>query len=237
MKPLISVIIPTYQHAGTIGETLGSVLAQDYPNIEVIVVDDGSTDNTKQAVEPFRDSLTYVHQENRGANAARNQGFLLAKGEFVIFVDADVAMKPDMLTRLADALFEHPEVSIAYSGFRFGWKKFRGLFWDADRLRRLNYIHTTSLVRRVDFPGFDETIRRFQDWDVWLTMLEAGKKGILVPKVLFRCVIEGKSRIGSSWMPRAVYRLPWARLPWQPKRVAAYCAAREIIVKKHHLPV
>lgn len=235
MTPRISVVIPTYQHAGTIAACLDSVLRQTYQNLEIIVVDDGSTDSTQEVLTQYRDRICIITQGNRGANPARNRGLAEAIGEFVIFCDADVIMDPDMLEKMARALTAHPEASIAYSGFRFGWKAFRGVPWNPERLRKMNYIHTTSLVRRANFPGFDETIKRFQDWDVWLTMLEQGKRGVLVPGVLFRCLIEGKSRIGSSWLPSFVYHLPWQYLPFKPERVSKYEAAHKIIAEKHSL--
>lgn len=235
MTPNISLIIPTYQHARTLPACLDSVLAQDYPNIEVIVVDDGSTDGTQRVLASYDGRIRTVTQSNQGANSARNRGFDASTGSYVIFVDADVIMRRYMLTKLAAALNENPDASIAYCGFRFGWKHFRGVPWNPQRLRKMNFIHTTSLVRREDFPGFDPHIRRFQDWDVWLTMLENGKRGVLVRETLFTCVIDGASRIGSAWLPSFVYRLPWDKLPWVPMRVAKYEAAREVIREKHQL--
>lgn len=232
---MISVIIPTYQHARTLPTCLDAVLSQDYPNTEVIVVNDGSTDDTLDVLRAYQDRVTVLTQSNQGANVARNAGLATAKGDYVIFVDADVIMQADMLTKLVAALEADAGTSIAYCGFRFGWKHFPGVPWSADRLRRLNFMHTTSLVRREHFPGFDPKIRRFQDWDVWLTMLAQGRRGVLVKETLFRCVIDGESRIGSAWLPSFVYRLPWDRLPWMPERVAKYEAAREIIREKHKL--
>lgn len=235
MNPLISVIIATYQHAGSLPGCLDSVLAQEGVTTEIIVVDDGSTDNTVSALQPYEGKITLIRQDNRGANPARNRGRKEAKGEYVIFVDADIIMVPHMLATMLADLQAQPDASFAYSSFRFGWKHFRGVPWNVERLRRSNFAHTTSLVRRADFPGFDEQIRRFQDWDVWLTMAAAGKSGVLVPGTLFHCRIEGASRIGSSWLPSFVYRLPWSKLPWVPRRVAKYEAARDVIVKKHQL--
>lgn len=236
MKPLVSVIIPTYQHAVTLSACLESVLRQDYAPIEVIVVDDGSTDATQDVLRPYADRVTVLSQSNQGANVARNTGFRASKGEYVIFADADVIMHPSMIAAMVHALeVTDATASIAYCSFRFGWKRFRPVAWSGERLRVMNYIHTTSLIRREHFPGFDPHIRRFQDWDVWLTMLAQGRHGVLVPGTLFRCVIEGHSRIGSAWLPAFVYRLPWHVLPWVPMRVAKYEAAREIIRAKHGL--
>lgn len=232
---MISVIIPTYQHAKTIGHCLEAVFAQTLAAGEVIVVNDGSTDGTEEALKPYLSRIKLVTQENKGSNFARNRGLAEASGEFVVFCDADVRMRPDMLEKLSKALEEHPEASYAYSAFKFGWKTFGGIPFDAARLRERNFVHTTCLVRRADFPGFDEGVKRLQDWDVWLTMLAAGKTGILVPEVLFTVAVEGASRIGSSWLPRFMYRLPWHRLGWMPKAIQKYEAARDVMRKKHKL--
>ena len=99
----------------------------------------------------------------------------------------------------------------------------------------MNYIHTSSLVRRSAFPGFDEDIKRFQDWDVWLTMAEQGKKGIYLPETLMHVRVEGQSRIGSKWLPKFMYKLPWSWIPVKMKRIEKYQAARKIIAAKHNL--
>lgn len=231
----ISVIIPTYQHADTIGHCLESVLRQTKPAYEIIVVDDGSTDDTDRVLKVFESvpNLRVIRQENQGSNPARNRGWKEAKGDRVIFLDADVVMQPNMLEDLSQALDEHPEASYAYSGFRFGWKRFTSFAFDPNRLRSMNFIHTSALIRCERFPGFDDAIRRFQDWDVWLTMLEAGHVGVWVPKELFR-VMQVKGRMGiSSWRPSFFYRIPWRGRP--PASVRAYEEAKERIKQKHHL--
>lgn len=231
----ISVIIPSYQHAATVAECLDSVLAQTRRPDEIIVVNDGSTDGTDAVLERYRDRVTVIAQENQGGNLARNNGFAASTGDLVIFCDADVVMRPDMLEKMERALAEHPEASVAYSGFRFGWKSFRSFPFDADRLRRMNYIHTTSLIRRGHFPLFDPAIRRFQDWDVWLTMLGRGRIGFFLDEELFR-VIDRDDRPGiSQWRPSFLYRIPWRQLGWRPESIRKYEAARQIIADKHRL--
>ena len=110
----ISVIIPTYQHAATLPRVLGSVFAQTLQPTEVIVVDDGSTDSTVAVLAPYTDRITYVHQQNQGAPMARNRGFKLSTGAFVIFWDADVVAEHTMLERLEEVLREHPQAAWAY---------------------------------------------------------------------------------------------------------------------------
>ena len=235
LAPLVSVVIPTYQHADSVARCIDTVLAQTYENIEVIVVDDGSIDNTQEVLEAYKGKIAVIRQENRGGNAARNRGAQAASGEFIIFVDADAELRPAMFEVFLQYLQKHPEASYAYSGFKFGWKRFGGIPFNADRLRRVNFVMTTSLIRRKDFPGFDESLKRFQDWDLWLTMLEKGKTGVMVPGMWFTLRIDGTLRTGSSWLPAFVYALPWRWIGWKPVRVGKYEAARAIIATKHQL--
>ncbi len=232
----ISVIIPTYQHADMIERCLLSVFSQSLEPREVIVVDDGSTDETQKKLASLIRTTPMLHvfrQANRGSNPARNKGFERSSGSRVMFLDADVVMRPDMLEKLSKALDQHTKAGFAYSAFRFGWKRFRSFPFDAVRLRRMNYIHTSALIHREAFSGFDETIRRFQDWDLWLSMLERGTEGVFVSDELFRVVrVHGRKGI-SSWRPSMFYQLPW--FGKKPESIRAYEAAREIILQKHHL--
>jgi glycosyltransferase involved in cell wall biosynthesis len=232
---LISIIIPTYQHAKTLDACLDSVFEQSYKNIQVIVVDDGSTDNTQGILEHYKDRIINIKQENQGSNPARNRGFQEASGDFVIFVDADVRMQPGMLKKMHRALMQNVKDSFAYCGFKFGWKRFQGIPFDGKKLKRMNYIHTTALVRKKDFPGFDNQIKRLQDWDVWLTMLSQGKTGVLIPEYLFSVEISGESRVGSSWLPSFFYKFPWDKIGWRPRQIQKYEDARTILQKKHRL--
>lgn len=231
----ISVIIPTFQHAGTISACLDSVFLQTTAPDEVIVVNDGSTDGTREVLAPFLSRITMIHQPNYGPNIARNNGFAASHGDRVIFCDADVVMRSDMLAKLSHALDTHPKASYAYGGFRFGWKRFRSFPFDSKRLQRMNYIHTMSLIRREHFPGFDAVIRRFQDWDLWLTMLEQGRHGVLVDEELFRTLDQPGRQNISQWRPSFLYHLPWNRLGWMPASVRQYEEARKIIFDKHGL--
>src|SRR3989338_7767232 len=128
----ISVIIPTYQHASTISACLESVLAQSVKPFEIIVVNDGSTDGTEKVLEPYRDRIHLIIQTNQGGNAARNAGLAASRCERVIFCDADVVMQPHMLEGLSRALDEHADAAYAYSGFRYGCKRFTSFAFDAD---------------------------------------------------------------------------------------------------------
>ncbi|MBU0646593.1 glycosyltransferase family 2 protein [Patescibacteria group bacterium] len=234
-KNTISVIIPAYQHAKTIAACLDSILAQTIAPDEIIVVNDGSTDGLEQVLKPYQNRIRLITQANRGSNPTRNRGFNESTGDYIIFCDADVVMQPDMLEKMKDLLDAHPEVSYVYCGFRYGWKSFASFPFNEARLRRMNFIHTTALVRRQHFPGFDEEIKRLQDWDVWLTMLDQGYIGILIDEQLFY-VQEDHSRQGiSQWRPAFMYSIPWRKIGWMPKSMKKYFDARRVIAEKHQL--
>lgn len=231
--PQISVIIPTWNSERTIGACLDSLFAQTVQDFEVIVVNDGSTDRTADVLAPYHSRIISINQENRGSNAARNRGLREAHGEYLLFLDSDITMRPDMLLKLLRALEMHPEASYAYSSFLYGRKLFRLWPFEATRLRRMPYIHTAAFVRAKDFSGFDEGVRRLQDWDVWLTLLEQDKIGVRVPEVLF--TVEPRRDGISQWVPRWFYWIPWRLIGWKPRRVRAYEEAVRVIREKHKL--
>lgn len=123
--------------------------------------------------------------QGRGANWARNRGFELVRTPFVLASDDDIEWEPDALQVLYETLVAHPEASYSYGHYTINGDTFCNLDFDAERLRRWNYISTMSLIRTTDFPGFDEQIQRLQDWDLWLTMLEHGKVGVYCGRKIF----------------------------------------------------
>ncbi|MDO8598542.1 MAG: glycosyltransferase family A protein [bacterium] len=240
----ISVIIPVYQDqaSGIRRQESGVVLLkrclvgldrQTYRDFSVTVVDDDSEPPVEFQIpdspsKADRFQIRLLHHAHAGAPSARNLGARETNSEFLLFCDADVVLRPNALERMVQALAEHPEASYAYSRFRFGWKTFRSFPFDPKRLRRMPYIHTTALIRRAHFPGFDESLRRFQDWDLWLTMLEHGHIGTYIPESLF-AIVHTRGTM-SRWVPTFVYHLPW-----KTARVRAYDDAAAIIRSKHGL--
>lgn len=226
---MISIIIPLYNKRQTIAKTINSILNQTYKDLEIIVIDDGSGDGSIEEAEKFGKKITLIKGLGHfGANWARNYGAHLAGGDYLFFCDADIVLWPDALQKLKKALDENPSASYAYCSFvRGGWKKMPSRKFDAELLKKYNYISTMSLLRRADFAGFDENLKRFQDWDLWLTMAEKRKAGIFVPEFLFSSYVARNSI--SQWLPKIFYRIPWL------KAVKKYNEAREIILKKHNL--
>ena|SRR6056297_219302 len=236
---MISIIIPTYNHAIEIKKCLESILNQTCRDLEVVVVNDGSGDREEllEAIKNYKVKFqnrnipfSFLEQENKGAPAARNLGFQNSKGEYIIFADADAVLKPGALKTMKNVLEKNPKASYVYSSFYWGKKLFRLEPFNSEKLKKEPYIHSISLIRRKDFPqgAWDESIKRFQDWDLWLTMLEEGKTGHWIKEPLFS-IISTKGTM-STWLPSFVYKL----LPILPS-VKKYKEAKEIIKKKHNL--
>ncbi|MEA5496175.1 glycosyltransferase family A protein [Limnoraphis robusta] len=116
--PRISVVIPAYNCDRYVAQAVESVLHQTYSSVEIIVIDDGSQDNTRQVLQPYSAQIRYVYQDNQGVSVARNHGIHLAQGEFVAFLDADDVFLPDKLA-VQLAVFEaNPKLGIVHSGWR-----------------------------------------------------------------------------------------------------------------------
>src|SRR3989338_5449563 len=113
----VSVIIPAYNAASFVGEAIESVLTQTVRPAEIIVVNDGSTDETEQALRPYRAALTYIAQPNRGVPAARNSGIQVATGDVLAFLDADDTWSADKLARQVEFLRRHPDVALHFTDF------------------------------------------------------------------------------------------------------------------------
>lgn len=232
---MISIIIPVYNQANKLIKTLKSIAGQKYTDYEVIIVNDGSTDNVEKIFADYYQGLktastfTFFNQDNLGAPAARNRGYRAARGEFIFFCDADAVLKPEALEKMISHLYYSLGASYVYSSFYWGRKLFKSGEFSAQRLHKEPYIHTMALIRRRDFPaaGWDESIKKFQDWDLWLTMLEQGKVGHFIPEVLFSITPGGTI---SSWLPSFAYQL----FPFLPV-VKKYRTAVKIIKDKHGL--
>ncbi len=228
---MISVIIPVYNNYTTLGACLASVFAQSFDDIEVIVVDDGSDNVEKIAAIVQQYPVNYfIQQHNQGAPKARNVGFEQSSGSCVIFVDSDVVLNKQCLERMYEVLTAS-QADFCYSGFKFGFKKHAMVPFSFSTLREYNYIHTTSLLRRASFPGFDESLSRFQDWDLWLTICANGGTGKGIDEVLYSVATQHNTM--SSWLPKVAYQLPWPILGYEPKQIKEYKAAQCIITTKH----
>ncbi|MFA6995121.1 MAG: glycosyltransferase family A protein [Patescibacteria group bacterium] len=232
---MISIIIPVYNQAQKLIKTLASLANQTYADYEVIIVNDGSTDGVESLFVEYYKKLVsdnkylFINQTNQGAPAARNRGYQESRGDYLFFCDADAILKTNALEIMLEVLTSHPEASYAYPSFYWGRKLFKVGEFSPEKLISGPGIHTMALIRRVDFPasGWDVSIKKLQDWDLWLTMLEQGKVGFWINQVLFTIIPGGTI---SSWLPSLAYKL----LPFLPS-VKKYRLAVKIIREKHGL--
>lgn len=235
----VSVIIPVYNQAKAVSRCLRSIFGQTYKDLEVIVVDDGSTDKLAVFLRSWSSQIkllkTYLpadSQKNKGAPRARNLGFEHSHGKYVIFCDADIVMNPDMIAKMAAVLDNDQAVSFVYSSFKFGWKKFQLFPFDIERLKKMPYIPTTSMIRREHFPGFDESLKKFQDWDLWLTMVNCGHQGLWLNQVLFQAKTGGTM---STWFPKIFFKIPALSFGRIKSEIKKFNEAKDVIIKKHGL--
>lgn len=181
-EPRVSVIIPNYNHGQYVGQAILSVLNQNYNDYEIIVVDDGSTDNSREVVGQFKDRVRYIWQENQGLSAARNTGIRAAQGEYIGLLDADDMYEPDFFSRLVTILETNPDAGAVHCGYRFVDHSNNPLPQVEARqippeqmfkaLVESNFLVPESMfVRRRCYEKvglFDESLRALEDWDMWL---------------------------------------------------------------------
>ena len=211
LLPKISVVIPSYNCAAFLRETIESVLAQTFSDFEIVVVDDGSTDATAEVVKPYESRINYIYQSNKGLPGARNTGIGASRGEFIALLDADDAWKPNKLERQMPR-FADPEVGIVYSDFcvRYSDGRFRESYL-ADRplaaegfvLER--YIQSrflfpsTMILRRTcleEFGGFDEEMLAAEDIELFTRICSRWKVALVNEPLVVR--YEGEHNITSN---------------------------------------
>lgn len=182
MTELVSVVIPTYNYGRFVIEAVESVLAQTYRNIEVIVVDDGSTDDTRERLAPFLDRIRYIYQANQGLSAARNTGIRAACGNWVALLDSDDTWHPRKLEMQMRYLADHPKVALLatrnFSGNKIDWPEVcleSALLAQPVSLLELvfasRFAPSTVLVHKKCFEQmglFDTQLRAAEDRDMWI---------------------------------------------------------------------
>jgi len=209
MHALVSVVIPTFNSSKYLKEAVESVLSQTYPHLELIVVDDGSTDETREALVPFFSDhrVRYFYQENKGGAAARNLGIREARGEFIAFLDHDDVWLPEKIEKQL-ALFQNEKVGLVYSGSeRFGQPRTELRFRPSTRplsdyfrrghiyrnLLSANFIPTSSVVIRrsvLDRTGpFLEQIGPSRlwycdDYELWLRIAKICEIDFINPNLV-----------------------------------------------------
>lgn len=208
MRELVSIITPTFNRAYILSGAIQSVLAQTYEEWELLIVDDGSTDDTERVVESFKDGrLKYWHQENKGQAAARNVGLNAAEGRWIAFLDSDNELLPNFLSEVIAAFAEnHDKLCVIPQGHRT-----QELFEDGKLVQIIDapeipppdvsniassiymrdfifdptgFVHAASI--RDERIRFDESMRRMEDWDYAMQIAQRHPNSFLyLPKVLY----------------------------------------------------
>ncbi|HYN69035.1 MAG TPA: glycosyltransferase family A protein [Candidatus Eisenbacteria bacterium] len=205
--PAVSVVIPCYGQAEYLGEAVESVVGQTYPDWEIVIVDDGSPDATAAvahqliARHPDR-PIRLVRQANQGLPSARNSGIAASTGRYVLPLDADDVLLPEMLQKTVDVLDSDPGVAIAYTDyFRFGAdsRQVRTGPWSLDALAFSCQLSGATLFRRdvwTTVGGYDAAMRGgYEDWDFWIGAAERGFVGRRIPEALFGYRIKPSSMV------------------------------------------
>ena len=242
---MVSIIIPTYNRAPFIAETIESVLAQTYRDIEIIVIDDGSKDNTAEVVKPFGDRVRYVWQQNSERAVSRNNGLKLSRGEFVSFPDSDDCWLPETLDEMVDTMQRVPAAALVAVGCAIVNRDRRvmGMFHPGGnvdgvatnafhQLLHSNIVGSPSavLVRRsvLERAGaFDEDRRLIgvEDWELWARLAFFG------PVVCRRKpLVHYRRHKGNFPIAEMRLRYPWVveallrNLPLNPDQRVDMCA-------------
>ncbi len=200
-RPAVSIIIPSYNSLAWVDDAVGSALGQTYPNTEIIVVDDGSTDGTAEHLRRrFGARIRCVSQRNRGLAGARNRGLRETGGELVQFLDADDMILENKIAEQVEAFARRPDVSVVYSDYQYvtddaerrrstGEHSHRyagGDVWP-DLLKANFLVCHSALARRSAIAGaggFHEALTAYEDWDLWLRLAHAGHRFHYHPGVL-----------------------------------------------------
>ena len=192
----VSVVIPTYNYGRFLATAIDSALAQTYTPMEVIVVDDGSTDDTAAVVARYGDRIRVLRKPNGGLSSARNAGIALARGDLVALLDADDRWLPEKLERQVPYFVSDGRVGMVHTGSRIFdhgtgmtlCEVFPQASLDFHELMNCCAVSAPStVIRRKVFPhvgGFDQTLAEAEDWDMWIRIAAAGWKVTGCPEVL-----------------------------------------------------
>ena len=212
MKSLVSVIIPNYNYEHYLSEAVDSVLAQTYPNIEIIIVDDGSKDNSRETIESYGDKVTAIFQKNQGVSAARNNGVATSSGKFVAFLDADDVWLPEKLERQIARFDADEKIAFVHCSMTLVSSEGELLGEESDgqegsvadeflRFERgvvIGAASTGVVLRKVfdEIGGFDKRQSTAADWDFAYRIAAKYKIGF-VPESLVRYRMHGSNMHGN----------------------------------------
>ena len=210
-RPDVSVLVTLYDYESLVAETLDSILASTDVSIEVVIVEDHATDNSREvarsylAAHPDAAMVLLAKDANEGLAAARNSGIEVCRADYVMVMDADNLVYPTCLRRLADALDDDPGAAFAYAALEeFGaLANVRSAYaWNPQWLCSANYIDAQTMIRRSvleSLGGYrlaDPMVFGWEDWEMWLRLASRGDRGVLVAEMLGRYRVQAGSMIG-----------------------------------------
>lgn len=245
---MVSIIIPTYNCSKFVPDALESVLHSSLSDFEIILIDDGSSDATKEVISPYINDrkIKYIYQENKGLSGARNTGIKEAKGEYLVFLDADDLILPKKLEVQKEYLDKNNNVDIVYSNSQwfieddfYNTRPVNFPVYQGDVLSNLiygNFIHVNSAMARRDkviqVGLFDENLKELEDWDLWLRMSLAGSKLGFTPGIL------SKVRIRKGSMTSDQQRMNLTMVKVLEKLInqlkTNYSHRKELLLYAHH---
>ena len=192
-SPLVSIIIPVYNYGKTLDRAITSVFSQTYKNLEIIIIDDGSTDNfTKLKLKNLKlPNTKIIFQENGGPSKARNEGIKISSGEYILPLDSDDLMHPTYVEQCIKIITTDKKYSPIYCD-TVHEGQMRGIEkrpeWSKERLINGPFIVNCSMFSREAFDsinGYDEELKGWEDYDMWLRMMQEGYVGKRIPNPLF----------------------------------------------------
>lgn len=212
--PLVSIVVPAYNHAAYLKECIESILAQDYPRVELIVLNDGSTDTTPSILLAYGDRFRWENQANMGQSATLNKGWAMANGEILAYLSADDTLRPEAVSEAVAVLAANPGIAVTYSDFDLIDEHSRPV----RRVATRDFDARDLVLDLVCQPGpgaffrrdaflragpWNPALRQNPDLDFWLRLSLVGSF-LRIPKVLagFR-VHEGSATYQSTNIPRA----------------------------------
>lgn len=209
MKPLVSIVIPVYNCVSYLDEAIQSVISSEYKSLELILVNDGSTDRSLACCEKwqqkFPECIRIVDQRNQGPSAARNAGISRAKGKYILPLDGDDKIHPQYISEAVRVLESDPGIKLVYcKAEKFGLKngKWNLKPFSLENLALDNMIFVSGIYRKRDWEligGYDNRfIWGWEDWEFWISLLKRGGKVVQLPLVGFHYRIRKNSRRKST---------------------------------------